>query len=83
MQKTGALSVWRGAFRLLEKTASKALDNKVGEVIKAGMIDRYGLSDAVIERHEEMRVKMIEGVRTADRFLDRLKGLQRSEFAVL
>jgi hypothetical protein len=82
-QKTGALAVWRGAFRLLETTASKALDNKVGEIIKAGLIDRYGLSDAVIERHEEMRVKMIEGVRTADRFLDRLKGLSRSEYAVL
>ncbi|MEJ7804349.1 MAG: hypothetical protein WKG03_00290, partial [Telluria sp.] len=82
-QKTGALAVWRGAFRLLEKTAGAAFNNRLGEVIKAGMIDRYGLSDAVIERHEEMRVKMIAGVRTADRFLDRLKGLSRPEYAVL
>ena len=83
MQKTGALAVWRGAFRLLEKTASAALNNKVGEIIKAGLIDRYGLSDAVIERHEEMRVQMIKGVRTADRFLERLRGLSRAEYAVL
>ena len=82
-QKTGALVVWRGAFHLLEKTANTALDNKVGEVIKAGMIDRYGLSDAVIERHEEMRVKQIAGVRTADRFLEHLAGLSRQEYAVL
>lgn len=82
-EKTGALAVWRGAFRLLEKTADMALDNKVGEIIKAGLIDRYGLSDAIIERHEEMRVKMIAGVRTADRFLERLSGLTRNEYAVL
>jgi hypothetical protein len=25
----------------------------------AGLIDHYGLSDAVIERHEEMQVKLI------------------------
>lgn len=83
MQKTGALAVWRGAFRLLEKTASRALSTKMGEIVKAGLIDRYGLSDAVIERHEEMRVKMIAGVRTTERFLDRLQGLSRAEYAVL
>ena len=46
-QKSGALAVWRGAYRLLKKTASAALNNNVGEVIKAGLIDRYGLADAV------------------------------------
>ncbi|MES2151259.1 MAG: hypothetical protein V4508_15880 [Pseudomonadota bacterium] len=46
-EKTGALAVWRSAFRMLEKTAGAALNNKVGEVINAGMIDRYGLFDAV------------------------------------
>ena len=30
--RTGALSVWRGAFRLLEKAAGAALDNKVGGI---------------------------------------------------
>ena len=47
-QKTGALAVWRGAFPLLEKTPGAALNNRVGEFIKAGLIDRYGLSDAAI-----------------------------------
>lgn len=42
--KTGALAEWRGAFRLLEKTAGAALNNKVAEAIKAGVIDRYGLA---------------------------------------
>lgn len=50
--------MWRGAFRVLEKIASAALDDKVGEVIKAGLIDRYGLPDAVLERNEQMRLVM-------------------------
>lgn len=45
------------------------------------MSDRYGLSDAIVERHEEMRVQMIHCMRTAERFLDRLAGLTRAEYA--
>jgi hypothetical protein len=48
-QKTGAPAVWRGAFRLLEKTANVALDNKVDKAIKTSLIDRYGLLSAIIK----------------------------------
>lgn len=82
-QKTGALALWRGAFRVLEKTANAALNNRVGEVIKAGLVDKYGLSDAVIERSEDMQIAMIKGTRTTQSFLDRMAGLTRAEYAIL
>ena len=59
------------------------MNNPVDEVIKAGLIDRYGLADAVIERNEDMRVNMIAGVREAETFLTRLSGLTCNGYVVL
>jgi hypothetical protein len=67
-QKTGALAVWRGTIRLLEKTAGAALNNRVGEVIKAGLIDRYGLSHAALSYATRRRVGLVVSPRaTASR----------------
>lgn len=58
-------------------------EGRLGDVIKLSLIDRYGLADAVVERNEEMGVKMIVGLRQAETFLTRLSGLARNEYAVL
>lgn len=80
---SGALKVWRGAFRLFEKLGSLALDNRLGETIKAGLVDKYGLDQAVRDRRDRAFAGMMGGVRRAQHFLDRLAGITRAEAAAL
>lgn len=83
LKKSRALDVWRGAFNLLELPVKIALNTKAGETFKAGIIDRYGLSDAVIDRRRAMESAMAEGAQDTKRLLDKIGTLTRSEASVL
>lgn len=47
--QTGALKVWQAGFNLFEKMGSAVIP----ETVKAGLVDKYGLDAAVIDRRTQ------------------------------
>jgi hypothetical protein len=76
---TRAGKLWGAAFHLFERMGSAV----VPEMVKAGIVDKYGLDQAVIDRRAEVQGNMIRGVHRAQSFLDRLQGLTLAESTML
>jgi len=86
LEKSRALNVWRGAFNLVEMAggyAAHRIAPDLTETIKAGVIDKYGLDNAVIDQRRAMNSAIMGGARQTMRLLDKMGTLTRAESSVL
>lgn len=76
-----------GSLRLIrtlaESTGRKVLGTEVVEDIKAGLVDKYGLNQAVLDRRAEMYGRQATQLKGVEKLIDQLGTLTRSELAVL